>query len=101
MESTGTSKSSGRNTTVTFEYFAPDAKQVQLAGSFNNWNANSALLKKDRNGRWEITLALPLGRHEYRYVVDGKWQNDQKPVPTVRNPFGGYNSIIEVAGKPL
>jgi len=81
---------------ITFEYFAPEAKQVVLAGSFNGWSTTETTLKKDRSGRWRVSLDLRPGRYEYRYLVDGKWQNDQNNHNCVRNPFGSQNSVIEV-----
>ena len=90
-----TAKSSG-SPSVTFEYFAPEAKEVKLAGSFNDWNADGIQLKKEKSGRWKIEMALEPGRYEYRYLVDGNWQNDQRPVACVHNPYGECNCVIEV-----
>jgi 1,4-alpha-glucan branching enzyme len=103
-ESASSSKISAKTNSdckVTFEFFAPEAKQVQLAGSFNNWNSAETELKKDKTGRWKVSLSLKPGRYEYRYVVDGSWQNDQKPVAMVRNEYGSTNCVIEVADKAL
>ncbi len=82
---------------VPFEYFAPQAKKVQLAGDFNGWDAKKADLKKGKNGKWETVLELSSGRYQYRFCVDGSWQNDQKPVECIPNPFGTWNCVIEVA----
>ena len=82
---------------VTFEYFAPQAKKVQLAGDFNGWNAQKTDLKKGKNGKWDATLNLSPGRYQYRFCVDDNWQNDQKPVECIPNPYGTWNCVIEVA----
>lgn len=89
--------SSTSTSSVTFEYFAPEARQVILAGSFNNWNTQEVTLKKEKSGRWKVELDLTPGRYEYKYLVDGSWQNDQKPVACVRNPYGSSNSVVEVS----
>ena len=81
---------------VIFEYFAPQAKRVTVAGTFNQWHPTETLLKKDRKGNWKITLTLTPGRYEYRYRVDGSWQNDQRPVECVPNAFGAWNCVTEV-----
>jgi 1,4-alpha-glucan branching enzyme len=81
---------------IDFEYFAPQAKQVQLAGTFNDWNPSRTELKKDRSGTWRITLLLAPGKYEYRYLVDQSWQNDQRPVECVPNVFGTWNCVVEV-----
>ncbi len=82
---------------IIFEYYAPQAEKVQLAGDFNSWDPSQTLLKKDRDGRWKATLTLPAGRYEYRFLIDGGWQNDQKPVECVPNPFGTWNCVLEIS----
>lgn len=81
---------------IAFEYFAPQARQVHVAGSFNDWQAESCPLKKDRSGKWTAELKLPSGRYEYRYLVDGVWENDQRPVECVPNAFGSWNCVVTV-----
>ena len=82
---------------IFFEYYAPHADKVRLAASFNGWDPKGTSLKKDRNGKWKITLRLPPGRYEYRYLVDDAWQNDQRPVECVPNAFGTWNCVVEVS----
>ena len=81
---------------IAFEYFSPQARQVYVAGSFNDWRPESCPLKKDRSGKWTTELKLPSGRHEYRYLVDGVWENDQRPVECVPNAFGSWNCVVTV-----
>lgn len=81
---------------VTFEYFAPYALTVTVAGTFNNWAMERNPLRKDASGKWKLNLDLPLGRHEYRYVVDGEWKNEQRPIDANPNPFGGYNNVLSL-----
>ena len=79
---------------VNFEYFAPESKEVQVAGTFNGWRPVS--LRKNRDGRWTITLDVKPGRYEYRFFVDGTWQNNQRPCECVPNAFGTWNCVLEV-----
>ena len=81
---------------VLFEYYAPLAVKVFLAGTFNGWKQNEYPLKKDRSGKWKLEIPLEPGRHEYRYLVDGAWENDQRPVECVPNAFGSWNCVITV-----
>jgi 1,4-alpha-glucan branching enzyme len=81
---------------VVFEYYAPQAKKVELAGTFNGWDASRHPLKKDRQGKWKGEVVLPSGRYEYRYWVDDTWQNDQNPVECVPNPYGTWNCVLKV-----
>ena len=85
-----------RKKKVTFEYFAPHARSVSLAGTFNEWSHSTSPLKKDRTGKWKLEIALSPGRYEYRYFVDGAWENDQRPVECVPNAFGSWNCVIKV-----
>ncbi len=90
------SRSAASEKKVVFEYFAPQAEKVELAASFNDWKPSRTSLKKARDGKWKTTVALPPGRYEYRFQVDGIWQNDQKTVECAPNPFGSWNCILEV-----
>lgn len=85
-----------KKTKVPFEYYAPLAKGVYVAGTFNDWDAESNPLKKDKSGKWKVELFLSLGRYEYRYLVDGIWENDQRSVECVPNAFGSWNSVVTV-----
>ncbi len=80
----------------TFKIEADIAKEVFIAGDFNNWNTSSHKLKKDKKGIWSIKIALPKGRYEYKFIVDGVWVTDPNCKKEVKNPFGSFNSVIEV-----
>lgn len=93
---TTTSTSTRRK--IDLEFYAPRANEVQLAGDFNGWDPSKTPLRKDREGRWRVSLSLPNGRYQYRFLVDGQWQNDQRPVECVPNAFGSWNCVLEVRG---
>jgi 1,4-alpha-glucan branching enzyme len=71
------------------------AQSVAIAGTFNKWDPQRTSLRKERDA-WKITLWLPPGRYEYRFVVDGQWLSDPAAKESVPNPFGGVNSIVVV-----
>jgi 1,4-alpha-glucan branching enzyme len=81
---------------VHFEYVDPSARKVCLAGSFNNWQPESAQMTPAGGGRWVKDLALLPGSHEYRLVVDGRWMTDPRATRTRPNPFGEQNSVVDV-----
>lgn len=81
---------------VTFQYFNPNAKEVFIAGSFNNWQLRATALRKQAGGKWATELLLHPGCYEYRLLVDKKWQDDPLSPRFVTNPFGGLNSVVEV-----
>jgi 1,4-alpha-glucan branching enzyme len=78
---------------VEFSLLAADAKSVFVAGNFNQWNLSSYPLKKDKQGIWKISLSLDPGQYEYRFFVDGEWQNDPWCGSFVENPFGTLNCL--------
>ena len=82
---------------VQFTFYAPQAKSVAVAGSFNGWDPTHAPLRKDRNGDWSAALTLAPGRHEYCFVADGQWFTDPNAPETAPNPYGGQNSVRVVA----
>ena len=82
---------------VDFKFYAPQAKKVELGGCFNGWKSDKNPLKKDASGNWKTSLKLKAGRYQYRYLVDGVWQNAQEPVECVPNAFGSWNCVVEVA----
>jgi 1,4-alpha-glucan branching enzyme len=82
---------------ISLELVQPDAKSVCVAGSFNQWKPDQTPLVAKGNGRWVGDLAVPPGRYEYLFVVDGQWLPDPNARETVQNPFGGKNSVLTVS----
>jgi 1,4-alpha-glucan branching enzyme len=76
-----------------FDFPAPEAREVFLAGDFNNWEIDAAAMKKDKKGTWQINLSLEPGRYEYRIIVDGNWTNDPSCSCCVPNEFGSKNCV--------
>jgi len=81
---------------VIFEFSAPQAQEVFLAGDFNDWATGMNLMKKDKKGVWKATLPLAPGRYEYRFLVDGQWENDPSCFCCVANQFGSMNCVRTV-----
>ena len=81
---------------VGFSLLAPQAQRVFLVGNFNQWNLSSHPLSPSNKGVWRISIPLSPGRYEYRFLVDGNWQNAQEPVECVPNGFGSWNCVLEV-----
>ncbi len=82
---------------VAFSMLYPRAANVQIAGDFNSWKPEQTPMEKiGLNGTWHAKLNLPSGKYRYRIVVDGQWQQDPYNEWTEVNPFGEFNSILEV-----
>jgi len=79
-----------------FSLVAPQAGSVFLSGDFNQWNTSSHPLKKGKDGQWKLSLSLNAGQYQYRFLVDGEWQNDPGNPTCVANPFGTSNCLISV-----
>lgn len=85
------------NDALIFVTLYPRAHSVQIAGDFNNWQpAKTPLQKVGNSGVWQTKIKLPAGKYRYRLVVDGQWQQDPYNETTESNPFGGFNSVVEV-----
>ncbi len=85
-----------------FSYTDASAQSVHLAGEFNGWLDNvdgkvtghpEWLLHNDGSGNWTLTVPLAVGRHAFKYVIDGgaRWEHDPH-MPIASDD----NSIIEV-----
>jgi len=94
MAKTSTKKQKAKK--IEFSLLAPSAEKVFLAGDFNQWDLSSHPLKRDKNGRWKISLNLGPGRYEYRFWVDGAWRNDPSCCDVAENPFGTLNCLKRV-----
>ena len=80
---------------IIFSFSAPEAQNVSLVGNFNNWDYTKTM-KKDKDGLWKSRYDLEPGKYEYRYLVDGEWQNDPNCENTQPNQYGTHNCILEV-----
>jgi 1,4-alpha-glucan branching enzyme len=90
-----------------FSYYAPSARQVTLAGSFNNWGGTQGggrydpsidpMEDPDGDGVWTIVTPLPAGRYQYKFVIDGgvRWEPDPNNADTATES-GIQNSLIIV-----
>lgn len=86
--------------------FAPDSQEVSVGGTFNDWNPNQTPMRKSADGTWRVTLRVPPGSYEYKFVVDGKWlcepgvdEFDPKLACSrdcVPNVYGSWNRKLDV-----
>jgi 1,4-alpha-glucan branching enzyme len=82
---------------VRFVLYAPGASRVAVAGTFNQWDQAAApLVPAGTAGVWTTTLALPVGQHQYAFVVDGRRWIADPAAPAVDDGFGRRNSVVAV-----
>ena len=95
---------------ILFQYDAPSARQINLAGNFpdNEWlkygNQFDVMRDDGKNGDrvsgdgiWSIVKLLSPGRYEYKFVVDrNSWVVDPNALETADDGYGGKNSVLIV-----
>jgi 1,4-alpha-glucan branching enzyme len=77
---------------------APSAQSVYVTGEFNNWYVDESCRMRQQDGQWTVQVKLKPGRYQYRYIVDGFWQEDPQNPMKIENAFGDANSVVEVKG---
>ncbi len=73
-----------------------DVQAIALAGEWNAWQPEEMHRKKD--GTFYKRKQLLLGKnYAFKYIVGGsEWINDPD-TPKVSNPYGSYNSLLQLA----
>jgi hypothetical protein len=84
---------------VRLMFDAPGARQVNVAGDFNQWGAQpTALVRDPRSQRWSVTVALRAGEHRYAFVVDEtRWVPDPRAAHVARGDDGRLYSLLNVS----
>ena len=86
-----------KETAVRFEFEAGQDSTVFIAGTFNDWNPTSHPLEyRPHKNVFRAYLLLEEGTHEYKFVVNGVWQEDPKCPERVPDGEGEFNSVIHV-----
>jgi 1,4-alpha-glucan branching enzyme len=91
---------------ILFQFEAPTADQVNVAGSFNDWggtlhgafDASIDPMEKSSSGIWQIVIPLEPGLYQYKFVVNNgeAWREDPHNPEKVDDGYGGYNSVLLV-----
>jgi serine protease AprX len=82
---------------IVFVLHEDTASEVSVAGDFNGWDAARGRLRRCMDGLWHAEFsAPPPGRCRYKYVVDGRWREDPTHGAKEPDPFGGFNSFLEI-----
>jgi hypothetical protein len=70
-----------------------DAKEVFLAGNFNNWDPRAYAMKREGD-EWVFPVHLFPGKHLYKFIVDGNWIIDPGNKLWEQNEHNTGNSVI-------
>lgn len=82
---------------VNFVCIAPHAKQVHLAGDFNDWDPSAMPMKRQPDGAWLLQVFLNHGHHHYHFLVDGKPVLDPRAQGVARGHQGEKVSLLAVS----
>lgn len=74
---------------TTFRVFAPEAIEVYVLGSFNNWKRSEWSATKIANGVWECTIPRNLFTHVYKYEIHTK----QGTTLLKADPFATHSEV--------
>jgi 1,4-alpha-glucan branching enzyme len=86
----------GRRRAIRFGLEVSGAKRVSVVGTFNNWDPEATPLRCVAGTRWFVYLPVEIGRHEYRFVVDGKMVDDPRAKEFVPAAQSGRNAVLQV-----
>lgn len=81
---------------ISFQLSIPDAREVILMGDFNQWDPTKHPMKRNNSGIWQKNVSLVPGTYEYKFRVDGEWENDPENPLVCPNCYGTRNSFIVV-----
>ena len=72
------------------------ARQLAVAGSFNNWATDVFLMEPGKNGIWKISIPmLPPGKYLYKFFADEKtWIEDFSNPYKEPDGFLGFNNLL-------
>ncbi|WP_353780028.1 hypothetical protein [Winogradskyella sp. 3972H.M.0a.05] len=71
------------------------AKEVILAGDFNDWSEQEFRMRRTDSG-WAYTTFLSGGKHHYKFIVDGSWITDPDNPVREYDGKGNINSVYMV-----
>ncbi len=81
---------------ILFSYRNPNAKEVLVAGDFNQWVGEHMMKVEEDSDRWHKILPISAGVYRYKFLVNGEWTIDPQNRQMEPTPYGGLNSVFEV-----
>ena len=69
-----------------------EAKEVFLAGAFNNWNEKKQMMTRSGD-KWMTTVSMNGGKQTYKFIIDGKWITDPANPVIEDDGKGNKNSV--------
>lgn len=70
-------------------------ESVFITGSFCGWENQFLMTKNPTSQNFELLLYLPLGRYEFKFIVDGEWKCSTF-IPTLCDQNSNKNNYLEI-----
>lgn len=70
---------------------------VKLSGAWNGWM--TIQMYHEGGGMWSVVTPVPVGSHQFKFVVDGEWKHSTRH-PTVGDDPNTMNNLRVVRGPP-
>ncbi|HNQ43412.1 MAG TPA: glycogen-binding domain-containing protein, partial [Candidatus Cloacimonadota bacterium] len=67
---------------------------VGITGDFSGWEIMDL---EENAGIYNLFLDLAPGLYRYKLIVDGVWMADPANPDREPDPYGGFNSILEIS----
>lgn len=71
------------------------AKKVDICGSWDGWKERLPLKKKGDG--WKQSHILPIGVHQYKFIIDDETWKCSDNLPQAPGPEGFMNNVMEVS----
>ena len=79
---------------VTFIVYNADARNIEVSGTFNNWENLTMYRNPQDPNMWGVRYELPPGLYQYKFIVDGEWQVDPENYSPIEDEHGNFNSAF-------
>ena len=73
---------------IRFSLVRPQAQDVRVRGSFDNWDEQGIKMEQDKEGTWSVTVPIEPGPIMYQFYIDGEWGPDPDVAEQVDNGRG-------------
>ena len=79
---------------VAFRVWAPNAEQVSVIGSFNNWEGGKHAMEDEGNGYWYLNVAEARVKDQYRFLLSTPTGDFRRIDPYAREVTNSVGNAI-------
>jgi len=82
---------------VVFRVYQPNAQELSVAGSFNDWKSFTMFRNTSDPSKWGVRYDnLPPGTYQYKFIIDGVWLLDPENYSPEADGSGSINSSFTI-----